>query len=100
MIEKLNKIPSNLLLIIAIGVWLQVLQNSNFSENKSVYISGGSVDIDNTVEVKGKVDVSGSVDVENTVDINIEQINGHSDVFYNNYYKDPNKYYILPIVNE
>lgn len=97
----LDKIPSKLLMIIlALGVWTIAYQNSNFSEDRYVYITGGSVDVDNTVSVEGEVEVEGSVHVNNTVDINIKEINGHREVFYNNYRRDPNKYYRLPIVNE
>jgi hypothetical protein len=65
-----------ILLSIAIGVWVIVLQNLGvipISQRVKVvgmvdaYVSG-SVDIDNTVDVE----------VSNTVDVNLEEVIGHS----------------------
>ncbi len=83
-----------LLLSITIGIWVIVIQNFV----KSNQTNTQSVEVVNSVDVRGKVEVEGIVDVENTVDINISKINGHGDVFYNNYDRDPNKYYRLPVI--
>lgn len=84
------------LIIIATGIWAIVLQNTGvISTNQRVYIEGGRVGIDNTVRV------TGTVDVDNTVDINISEINGNRNVFFNNPRRgDKNKYYLLPVTVE
>lgn len=84
------------LIVIAIGIWVIVLQNFGiFSEEGTQ-----SVRVVNSVDVTGKVKVEGNVDVGNTVDINISEINGHRDVFFNNYNSNPDKYYRLPIIDK
>lgn len=68
-----------ILVIIGIGIWAIVLQNAGVIPTKqNVYVKGGYIDAD----VSGSVDVNGSVDIDNTVDINIQEINGKSNVFY------------------
>ena len=65
------------MIIIAIGVWLIVLQNFGVFSDKSggaqsVYVVGGridadvsgSVEVDNTVDVQGYVSVDGSVELD------------------------------------
>ena len=62
---------------------------------QDVYVRGGSVDVDNTVSVRG------SVDVDNAVDVNLQYINGHSNVFFNNPSRgEKNKYYVIPVTVE
>lgn len=59
-----------ILIIIAIGIWAIVLQNSGVIPTKqNVYVKGGYVDVD------GSVRVSGSVDVDNMVDVNLNVLN-------------------------
>lgn len=74
--KKIEAISSKkILLIIACGVWAIVLQNAGVIprvKEQEVYVAGGSVDVDNTV----------GVNVGNTVDVNLEEINGKSNVFY------------------
>lgn len=92
-----KNIPAKLLLIIiGLGIWAIVLQNAGIiPSNQNVYVDGGHLSSDVTGEVK----VKGTVNVENTVDINIEEINGQSDVFFNNPSRgQENKYYRLPVV--
>ena len=86
----MEKISKNLsikliLVIMTIGVWAVALQNAGIIPTKqNVYVKGGYVDIDNTVDVSGSVDIdntvdiSGSVDIDNTVAINIDEVNGSS----------------------
>ncbi|MFB0925726.1 MAG: hypothetical protein QMB65_10695 [Vicingaceae bacterium] len=58
-----------LLIVIAAGIWMIVLQNFIVFDNRQdVYVRGGYID----------ADVSGSVSVDNTVDINIQEILGRS----------------------
>lgn len=71
-----NKSSKIILLSIAIGIWAVVLQNAGLIPTNQ------NVKVVNTVGVNGSVNVSGSVDVDNTVDINIKEINGKSNVFY------------------
>ena len=62
---------------------------------QDVYVRGGSVDVDNTISVRG------SVDVDNAVDVNLQYINGHSNVFFNNPSRgEKNKYYVIPVTVE
>lgn len=50
---------------------------------------------------KKTVKVSGNVDVDNTIDVNLQEINGRSDVFFNNPKRgDDNKYYLIPVTVE
>ena len=62
---------------------------------QDVYVRGGSVDVDNTISVRG------SVDVDNAVVVNLQYINGHSNVFFNNPSRgEKNKYYVIPVTVE
>lgn len=66
---------------IAVGIWMLVLQNLG------------------VIPVAQKV--SGNVDIDNTVDINLQEINGRSDVFFNNPMRgDDDKYYRIPVTTE
>lgn len=90
----MNKFPKSLslksiLFVIAIGIWMLVLQNL------------GIIPIAQDVRVKKAVKVSGKVDIDNTVDINLQEINGRSDVFFNNPMRgDDDKYYRIPVTTE
>lgn len=104
--EKMNNLSLRVILLsIAGGIWMLVLQNLGIIPvTQNVYIKGGMItDIENNigVRVRGNVNVEGSVSVDNTVDINIEAINGHRDAFFNNPLRgDHNKYYRLPVVTQ
>lgn len=79
----------SILVIIAIGIWMLVLQNL------------GIIPVAQDVRVKKTVKVSGNVDVDNTVDINLQEINGRNDVFFNNPMRgDDDKYYRIPVTTE
>lgn len=60
------------LVVIAIGIWTLVLQNSG------IIPMSQRVTVENTVQTNAEV--SGSVSVENTVDVNIHEINGYNTV--------------------
>ena len=82
---------------ISAGVWVIVLQNFGILPHKT--------DIKNTVSISGDVDldepieIKGQVSVKNTVDVNLAEINGHSDAFFNNVSAgDYNKYYRIPVI--
>lgn len=66
-----------LLLVIAIGVWVGVLQNFGIipSAGKQVYVVGGDID----ATVSGKVDVENtvSVDVGNEVEVDLQKVLGY-----------------------
>lgn len=63
-----------ILIFIAIGIWMIVLQNFNvFGNRQDVYVQGGNID----------ADVSGSVSVDNTVSVSIDEVLG----------RDGKKYY-------
>ena len=64
-----------ILIAIGVGIWVIVLQNAGVIPTKqNVYVKGGYIDAD----IDGTVDVS----VGNTVDINLSEINGKRNVFY------------------
>lgn len=81
-----------------IGIWGQLalsLYNSFSYKGYDVYVNGGSLDeISSTISVDGQV----NADVINTVDVNLSEINGHNNCFYNNYTKHPNDYYRIPVI--
>ena len=73
-----------ILLVIAVGIWMLVLQNFGiFPSTQDVRV------------------VSGAVDVGNSVDVNLQYINGRRDVFFNNPRRgDKDKYYLIPVTVE
>ena len=77
-----------------IGIWMIVLQNAGLIPVNQ------NVKVVNEVRayVRGSVDanVSGNVSIDNTVDINIQEINGKSNVFYQD--RD-GAYMVLPVTN-
>ena len=86
----------SLVCIATIGVWVLVLQNFGV-----IPTTVQSVWVENTIDanVTGNVDaeVTGCVDVKNTVDINVSEINGYSNCFYDNSSRHPHKYYRIPV---
>lgn len=68
--KNTNRVQNIILIIIAIGVWVLIFQNV------------------------GSKKIHGRVDVGNTIDINIQEINGQSNVFYQG--ADGN-YMLLPV---
>lgn len=104
-IKKRRRLPAlsqkNLLLAIAVGVWIIVFQNLGLipvSQNVNVK---NKVDMTGDVKVRNTVDVQGGVDVNNCVQVDLREINGHSDVFFNNPKRgENNKYYVLPVTIE
>jgi hypothetical protein len=81
-----DNITRYLLLILTIGVWIIVLQNFGILrpvEEKEVIVD---------YIRRGNVDVNGYLDV------NLEAINGHGDVFFNNPSRgEDDKYYVIPV---
>ena len=78
-----------ILLVIAVGIWMLVLQNFGIFPSTQ------------DVRVKNTVDVSGAVNVRNSVDVNLQYINGRSDVFFNNPRRgDKDKFYLIPVTVE
>lgn len=75
------------IVLTCVGVWILVFQNFGTKGAKDVYVVGGEIE----------AEVSGSVRVPNTVDVNLSEINGYSNCFYNSYAKHPNDYYRIPI---
>ncbi|MEY2792061.1 MAG: hypothetical protein RJA76_53 [Bacteroidota bacterium] len=77
-IKVSNKTYNPVLIAIALGIWVLVLQNAGIIDrNKEVEVS-------NKVAIQGDVDVQGPVDanIGSTVDVNIQAINGNSNAFY------------------
>lgn len=83
-----------ILIIIALGIWVLVLQNAGIiHKDKNVYIIGGYIDdIDN---ISRTVSVSGDVDVNNTVSVSIDEVLGSDGKkhYYNNSHDNYNNYY-------
>ena len=78
-----------ILVVIALGIWMLVLQNL------------GVIPVTQDVKVKNMVDVSGRVDIGSSVDVNLQYINGRSDVFFNNPGRgEKDKYYVIPVTVE
>jgi len=77
---KHEKTFLTLVMLLVLGVWAIVLQNSGLLPP----ILAPKVDVANTVWVRGSVDVGntvdvrGSVDVDNTADVNLSEVVGHS----------------------
>lgn len=82
-----------ILSVIAMGIWVLVLQNFGAFKIESEN-SVQSVRVVNSVDVEGTVQVEGSVDVDNTVDVNVAEINGYS-YFYDN--NGNGKYHRIPV---
>lgn len=79
-----------ILITIAVGIWVLVLQNAGVIPTKqNVYVKGGFVGVSGDVGVTGDVNVNntvsvqGSVDVDNTVSVSIDEVLG----------RDRRKYY-------
>lgn len=76
------------LIVIAIGVWGNLLFNIlSFDKTKRV-------EVENGVRVRGSVDIDNTVDVRGSVDVNISEINGKNNVFYQDTDGD---YILLPV---
>ena len=82
-----------LIAIATVGIWILVLQNFG------IIPTSQNVRVTNRVGIVGEVDanVSGSVSVGNTVDVNLYEINGHRNCFYNNKSQHPNDYFRIPV---
>ena len=95
----LDVVKIALLAIIAVFSGISAIHDF-FPTQQHAYIDDGYVKVDSIVTVRGKVKVSGSVDVDNVNDrvgIDIQAINGHSNVFFNNPRKgERDMYYLLP----
>lgn len=80
------------LVIIAVGVWIIVLQNAGVLPQ----ISPQVVVADSAMRIMGEVEVNNTVFVKGAVDVNIESING-----YSKFYKDPRtgEYYVIPVTD-
>lgn len=76
-----------LLLCIAVGVWVNVYQNTKV---KTVYVKSGNVE----ARIEGTPDVN----VSNQVDVNLDAINGYDNAFFNNPSRgDYHSYYCIPV---
>ena len=83
----------NLLIIIAIGIWVIALQNTGLIPTSQ------RVNVTNEVEtqINGRVNasVSGDVSVNNMLDVNLRAINGHRDAFYGS--RSDEGYFRIPV---
>ncbi len=95
-----DKTVKIVLYVIAIGVWILVLQNVGViptRQNVNAYVEGGYVGVSGNVEVEGYVDVSGSVEITNEVDVDIRRINGWHAANYKSYTLDKEEYHSLGV---
>ena len=81
------------IVLTCIGVWFLVIIHLTETGEKNVYVKGGLLE----AEVTGNVGVRGNVSVDNTVDVNLYEINGYRNCFYNSYSRHPNDYYRIPV---
>lgn len=78
-----------ILIVIALGIWMLVLQGL------------GIIPTTQDVKVTKTVKISGDVGINNPIDVNLQYINGRSDVFFNNPRRgDKDKYYLIPVTVE
>jgi len=86
--ENKNIFNKVILIVIAVGIWMIVLQNFNVFDNRQdVYVRGGYID----------ADVSGSVSVDNTVDINIDEVMGYTVGCHDSYTIDGKSYKAIDV---
>jgi hypothetical protein len=71
-IQTTYKLQRIIMLIIATGIWVMVLQNAG------VIPTNQNVRVVNTVDTNADVTGTVSVSVDNTVDVNIHEINGYN----------------------
>lgn len=90
--EQHYKFFRNISILIAVGIWIIVLQNTGiFPRLLPMQVQNSSA-----VEVRGTVDIENTVFIKGNVDANIESING-----YTKFYKDPRtgEYYVIPVTD-
>ncbi|MCF8234782.1 MAG: hypothetical protein K9G67_07120 [Bacteroidales bacterium] len=87
-----SKSLKNILLAIAVGIWLLVFQNLGIIPQ----LRPTTVQADSAMHVTGSVRVDDVVYIKGEVDANIKSING-----YAKFYKDPrtDQYYVLPVTD-
>lgn len=86
-IKKIYQNTHMWIVFMCIGIWVLVFQNLGIGKTKDVYVVGGEIESH----------VNGSVSIDNTVDVNLHEINGYRNCFYNSYAKHPNDYYRIPV---
>ncbi len=86
-----------LLIVIAVGIWTSVLQNTGIipSAGKQVYVLGGDID----ANVSGAVDVRNTVDVDvqNQVSVDIERVLGYPIGCHKSYTVNGREYHAIDI---
>lgn len=90
--EKYYSFQKSMLILIAVGVWVIVLQLIGIiPQIKPMQIASEEV-----LQVKGVVEVENVVFIKGTVDANLESING-----YSKFYKDPRtgEFYVIPMTD-
>lgn len=90
--EHQSTFYKNILLFIAIGIWVIVFQNAGLIPQ----FRAQKIQTDQPISIKGLVEVENTVFIKGKVDANIESINGHS-----KFYKDPRtgEYYVIPVTD-
>jgi len=90
--EKHYSFQRSMLIIIAVGVWVIVLQLTGIiPQIRPLQIAAQEV-----LQVKGEVEVENVVLIKGNVDANLESINGFS-----KFYKDPRtgEFYVIPVTD-
>ncbi|WP_430413157.1 hypothetical protein [Kordia sp.] len=81
------------LIVIAIGIWTIVLQNTGIIPTKqNVIVHGGYIDAD----VTGSVEIDNAIEIDDIIDINIKEINGYNNAFYPD---SDGAYMVVPVTN-
>lgn len=90
--EKHYGFLKSILIFIAVGIWVIVLQLSGiFPQLRPLRLTS-----EDTLQIKGDVEVDNVVYIKGTVDANLESING-----YSKFYKDPRtgEFYVIPVTD-
>ena len=88
-----TKSGKTVLIFIAIGIWAIVLQNAGIIPTKqNVTVKGGYLE----ANVSGSVDIDNAIEIDGTIDVNIDEINGYDNAFYQD---GDGAYMLLPVTN-
>ena len=92
----MDKTLKTISIVIALGIWAIVLQNAGIIPTKqNVYVKGGYVNVDGSVNVDNEVDISGSVSVDNEISVDIKRVNGWKAANYYEYKVDGQEFHSL-----
>ena len=87
-----SKFLKTTLVLITLGIWIIVFQNTGIFPRMSPL----NISTEEPILVTGEVDVNNIITVKGSVNTNLESING-----YSKFYKDPRtgEYYVIPFTD-